>query len=196
MRDRNRIDEAEEYYDLALKQAYEKGNLKYITWIMNNQATLFFDKGDFNRALIIGDEGYALSKKIGDYRQAGVFENLLANICFINGQIENAIQYCKTSIHRDKVLGNEPDSSVNWLLLGECYFEINDYSEARRCYDQSLRCFDDSSDKDFLMNCASRDYFCSRQLVHRRKHGGNVTKWRVTLLTRGKLYFMRWQRGF
>lgn len=150
LRDRNRIDEAEEYYDLALKQAYEKGNLKYITWIMNNQATLFFDKGDFNRALIIGDEGYALSKKIGDYRQAGVFENLLANICFINGQIENAIQYCKTSIHRDKVLGNEPDSSVNWLLLGECYFEINDYSEARRCYDQSLRCFDDSSDKDFL----------------------------------------------
>lgn len=150
LRDRNRISEAEKYYDLALKQAYEKGNLKYITWIMNNQATLLFDKGNFNQALAIGNEGFALSKKIGDYRQAGVFENLLANICFINGQIEDSIQYCKISIQRDIVLGNEPDSSVNWLLLGECYFEIEEYSEARKCYDKSLLCFDNSADKDFL----------------------------------------------
>lgn len=64
--------------------------------------------------------GYDLSKKMGDYRQLGVFENLLANICFVKGDYTGAIDLCNKSIERDKNINNETDSSVNELLIGQC----------------------------------------------------------------------------
>lgn len=84
---------------------------------------------------------------MGDYRQLGVFENLLANICFVKGDYTGAIDLCNKSIEREKNINNETDSSVNELLIGQCFFELGDYSEAETHFSIAQSLFDASDDK-------------------------------------------------
>ena len=150
LRDDGRIKEAltlyQKYYTLACRY----GDILAQSWARNNQATLLYDLGCFVRSQKMCEDGYLKAKRINDKRQMGVLENLKANFCYIKGDIDNAIYYCNQSIQRDISVGNKLDSSVNELLLGQCYFELEDYKQSYLHYNTAKRLFSKNGDRSFL----------------------------------------------
>lgn len=111
---------------------------------------MLYDLGCFVRSQKMCEDGYLKAKRINDKRQMGVLENLKANFCYIKGDIDNAIYYCNQSIQRDISVGNKLDSSVNELLLGQCYFELEDYKQSYLHYVCAEKLFLENMDHDFL----------------------------------------------
>lgn len=150
LRDSNRCQEALQYYQLSKDIAIQTGDLKQKCWTNSNIASLLFDKGDFIESEHICNQGYDQAEKIGDYRQLGVFENLLANIYFIKGEYDKSISLCRKSIERDRDLDNESDSSVNELLIGQCYLDMGNLLNARYHFDKSQELFNVADDQYYL----------------------------------------------
>lgn len=150
LRDQGRIVEAMIYFRRSYNLAGKHGDLQRKCWVASNMANLLFDKGRIDDSEKILNEGCVHAEMLGDQRQAGVFENLLANISYLRDELDLAIAYCNRSIERDKYLGNESDSSVNELLLGQCYFNKEDYRNASEHYEKALDLFSKSDDQYFL----------------------------------------------
>ncbi len=150
LRDRGRTVEAMRYFSKSYKLFENQGSLRRQSWVACNIACLLYDKGEMDKAGVEAKKGIIAAEMLGDQRQVGVFENLLANISFISGDIEGAIEYCERSISRDKFLGNEVDSSVNELLMGQCYFEKEEYDMADFHYSKADKLFLYSDDKFYL----------------------------------------------
>lgn len=138
------------YYKQGLSLSIKLGDLRHQGFIMNNMATLLYDMGDFVEAEHLALQAYDHGDSIGDFRNYGVLENLLANISFIKGDLKNTIKYCDLSIGRDKLLGNDTDSNVNFLLKGQALFEQENYEEADLCFNKAVSLFEMSSSKDYF----------------------------------------------
>lgn len=138
------------FYEKGLSLSMKLGDLRHQGFIMNNMATLRYDMGDFEEAEKLALDAYKNGDLYGDFRNHGVLENLLANISFIKGDLNNTIRYCDLSIGRDILLGNETDSNVNFLLKGQALFEQGDFEEAETCFNQADSLFEKASSQDFL----------------------------------------------
>lgn len=138
------------FYQKGLSLSMMLGDLRHQGFIMNNMATLLYDMGDFEAAEKLALYAYKNGDLYGDFRNHGVLENQLANISFIKGDLDNTIRYCDLSIGRDKLIGNETDSNVNFLLKGQALFEQGNFEEAEACFNQADSLFEMASSKDFL----------------------------------------------
>ena len=80
------------FYEKGLSLSMKLGDLRHQGFIMNNMATLRYDMGDFEEAEKLALDAYKNGDLYGDFRNHGVLENLLANISFIKGDLNNTIR--------------------------------------------------------------------------------------------------------
>lgn len=166
LRDNGRITEAMSYFKKSYCLARKQGDLQRQTWSICNIANLLFDQGKVAKAETMASEGIRYSEMLGDHRQVGVFENLLANIAFIRGDYDAAIYYCQNSIKRDGFLGNMADSSVNELLIGQCYLDMDMYQLAMSHFDEALELFDIADDKSYLYELMFYRIVCCLKMLN------------------------------
>ena len=73
LRERNRIDEAEEHFNTALEMATEDGDPETVSWVRSNLALLLATRGDTDAALPIARRNVEVTERLGD-----VFSRTLA----------------------------------------------------------------------------------------------------------------------
>lgn len=138
------------FYKKGLSLSIKLGDLRHQGFIMNNMATLLYDMGNFVKAEELALKAYHNGDLIGDFRNHGVLENLLANLYLMKGDLNKALKFCNQSIVRDKQLGNDIDSDVNFLLKGQILFEQGNLEMAEMCFNKADRLFKIASSKDYL----------------------------------------------
>ena len=139
LRDNNRLKEAASFFRKSYDYSVKHGDIDNGCLASINLANIMFDQGDINNAKSWALKNLKQADLLGDHRQLSLVENQLANISYIRGRYNTAILYCNRSIRRDIILENESDSFVNEMLLGQCYFELEDYKKAREHYQESNR---------------------------------------------------------
>lgn len=177
LRDNGRVKEASYFFKKGYNYSVKHGDIDNACLNSINLSNILFDQGDINNAELWALKNLKQADLLGDHRQISLVENQLANISYIRGEYNIAIQYCKSSIERDVYLDNKSDSYVNEMLIGQCYFELKDFKKAKEHYQESERLIRMADDKFFQYELYFHEIVLYIKIGKYGKAKGIIEKW-------------------
>ena len=118
------------------KWAYDAG------WLMNNMAVVYYDQGDYEKALEYHGKALSIRERVlgAEHLNTATTYNNLANVYYAQGDYEKALEYHgKALAIRERVLGSEhPDTATTYNNLAIVYDDQGDYEKALEYYGKAL----------------------------------------------------------
>jgi tetratricopeptide (TPR) repeat protein len=149
-------DDSERVYRQAisiLEKAGKVGNDCTLSYLYNNLGSVYSERKRYAKALESFQKAVALS-----YEGEGCGrESFLSNVAWVYSQtneLDRAVEYYKKSLdyRRVKKTDRWAEAELTWLLLGQTYFQLKDFSNAEKCLEQSLQIIEttDSRNPDYV----------------------------------------------
>jgi len=132
-----RLPDATYYY----KQSYSAGknldNHDLQTYAYTQRGNAYVDRGSFDSAYYCFQVARQLGKKASPYYQSGVLLNLGRYFQLIH-QNDSALHYIQQSLTLREALGNNALLIADgWILLGNCYREMDAFDKAEELYQRA-----------------------------------------------------------
>lgn len=134
------------YFKLSFNVGKLVGNIRHTSWSSYNLAGVYYDMGKYELSLEYNLQSIKLSITVGDFKLIGFTKNLSGLIYLIKGDLLLSRDSFKECLKFDSILGNEKDSAVTWMFLGQVYLELNSKIDTLKCFDKSLDTFNNSDD--------------------------------------------------
>ncbi|MFN8296356.1 MAG: SIR2 family protein [Chitinophagales bacterium] len=146
LHDIGEINNSIKYFKLSFNLGKLIGNIRHTSWSSYNLAGVYYDIGKYELSLEYNLQSIKLSTTVGDFKLIGFTKNLSGLLYFIKGDLLLSRDSFKECLKFDSILGNEKDSAVTWMFLGQVYLELDNKIDALKCFDQSLDTFNNSDD--------------------------------------------------
>ena len=150
LRDIGDLSNAMVYYRRSVKLANKTGNLRHQAWVYFNMACIYFDKGQYKKSLEYNLKSKEITNSSGDYQHMCNIENLNGVNYLLLGRMLESIKAIRKSIYMEYSQDNELNSTVDWLTLGQVFFELGRVKTSLRCYNKSFELFQYCDDKTYL----------------------------------------------
>ncbi|MEO0270781.1 MAG: tetratricopeptide repeat protein [candidate division WOR-3 bacterium] len=113
----------------------------------NALGTIFWSKGEYDRAIEFYKKSLRIFEEIGDKLWIGVAYNNLGNIYQNKGEYENAIEFYQRSLKICEEIGNTHGIGAAYNNLGGVYFYKGEYDRAIEFFQKFLRICEEIGDK-------------------------------------------------
>ncbi|MBX3058896.1 MAG: tetratricopeptide repeat protein [Anaerolineae bacterium] len=152
-----------EMNDYASAQSYNEqslavfrglpGHSYWMALLLNNICYNYFLQGDYQKALVSGEEGLAFCKLHGHTRIEAVISNSIAEVYLHLNEPEKALHYLETAV----AVANKGDDAYiaieSLKLSGEIYFKQGRAAEALPFVQQSLLLAEQANHKRWIFAC-------------------------------------------
>jgi signal transduction histidine kinase len=149
--------------DYASAQSYNERSLAafrhltgqeyWIALLLNNICYNYFQQGEYEQALVWGEEGLAFCRRHGNTRVEGVISNSIAEIYIHLDKPGMALQYLETAVAIASQ-GDDADMAIESLkLTGEVYFKQGKAAQALPFVEQALALAEQANHKRWMYGC-------------------------------------------
>ncbi|MFK7786455.1 MAG: tetratricopeptide repeat protein [Crocinitomicaceae bacterium] len=135
---------------------HEKGHfLKSKGRALNNIGIIFYDRGDYAKAINYFDGSIKASTKVGDKKGIARAEVNIGNIRLRQVEYEKALKSFKNSMEIFEELDVKGGLANSLENIGLSYSEMKEYEKSRDYYDRSLKLYEEIGDKKGRANVFS-----------------------------------------
>jgi len=130
---------------LLLMEELNLGETEHFATTLLNAATAYSAAGDYAQAVRMYRQAAQIYDRIlpsGDYRQAGLYNNLSIMLEKMNENAEAAEAARKALALIEKLPGNEAQTATTLTNLALIYFKLSENEEAKQCLTRALSLFE------------------------------------------------------
>ncbi len=144
----------------------ERGLKLFKAQAFNSLGSVYYVKGEINRAIELNEKHLRLSEEVNDKRDIGVASNNLGNAYSDIGNFDKAIELYERSLKIAGEIGYRRGVAIANGNLGIVYIERGEYEKALEFFRQEKKVSEDLNDK---MGIASADYKIGVSYLEMRK---------------------------
>ncbi len=130
---------------LLLMEELNLGETEHFATTLLNAATAYSAAGDYAQAVRMYRQAAQIYDRIlppGDYRQAGLYNNMSILLEKMNENAEAAEAARKALALIEKLPGNEAQTATTLTNLALIYFKLSENEEAKKCLTRALALFE------------------------------------------------------
>ncbi len=130
---------------LLLMEELNLGETEHFATTLLNAATAYSAAGDYAQAVRMYRQAAQIYDRIlppGDYRQAGLYNNMSIMLEKMNENAEAAEAAGKALALIEKIPGNEAQTATTLTNLALIYFKLSENEEAKQCLTRALALFE------------------------------------------------------
>ncbi len=130
---------------LLLMEELNLGETEHFATTLLNAATAYSSAGDYAQAVRMYRQAAQIYDRIlpsGDYRQAGLYNNMSIMLEKMNENAEAAEAARKALALIEKLPGNEAQTATTLTNLALIYFKLSENEEAKQCLTRALALFE------------------------------------------------------
>ncbi len=130
---------------LLLMEELNLGETEHFATTLLNAATAYSAAGDYAQAVRMYRQAAQIYDRIlpsGDYRQAGLYNNMSIMLEKMNENAEAAEAARKALALIEKLPGNEAQTATTLTNLALIYFKLSENEEAKQCLTRALSLFE------------------------------------------------------
>ncbi len=130
---------------LLLMEELNLGETEHFATTLLNAATAYSAAGDYAQAVRMYRQAAQIYDRIlpsGDYRQAGLYNNMSILLEKMNENAEAAEAARKALALIEKLPGNEAQTATTLTNLALIYFKLSENEEAKKCLTRALTLFE------------------------------------------------------
>lgn len=130
---------------LLLMEELNLGETEHFATTLLNAATAYSAAGDYAQAVRMYRQAAQIYDRIlppGDYRQAGLYNNMSIMLEKMNENAEAAEAARKALSLIEKLPGNEAQTATTLTNLALIYFKLSENEEAKQCLTRALELFE------------------------------------------------------
>lgn len=150
LRDIGDLSGAMDYFRRSRNLAIKLGNIRHQAWVYFNMACMFYDRGQFKQSLKYNLKSKEIANSLGDFHQMSNIENLNGVNYLILGNLNESIKAIRKGIYMEYSQDNEYNTTVDWLIMGQIFYELGRFKTSLNCYNKSTELFEKSDDKTYL----------------------------------------------
>ena len=140
----NRLTEFETavaYYSECLELAQKLGDLRNISAVQNNWASIDWELGDLEAAQERYIKALSIYRRLGNRLGEAKALNNLSNIMADRGEMAKSLDYCRRALAIHKDMGNIRGESAVLNNIGATLFLLKEYDSARKNYLRALELY-------------------------------------------------------
>ncbi|NTW76901.1 MAG: tetratricopeptide repeat protein [Syntrophaceae bacterium] len=104
---------------------------------LNNIGGVFWNQGDYQKALDYFHRSLKIKEEIGDTKSAALINNNIGLVYRQMGDYEMALKHFNISLQNNKIIGDSVGISSALLGIGDNYHRKGDYSKALESFQKS-----------------------------------------------------------
>ncbi|MCB2221514.1 MAG: tetratricopeptide repeat protein [Bacteroidetes bacterium] len=147
---RNLSDSANYYYQKSLMLYEDLNDPKMIGVILYNIAILYYDQGDYVKALLQTEESLKKSSEANDEHGVAVSLQLLGNINYYMGNYEDAQKYLMQGLQVIDKLGDKIRYADGLVYLASNYMALEKFRKALDNLSEAIELYIENDDRFFL----------------------------------------------
>jgi class 3 adenylate cyclase/lipopolysaccharide biosynthesis regulator YciM len=117
---------------------------------LTNIGLIYYDKGEFDKALEYFNQGLALYKEINDQKSIALSYNNIGLIYSERGYFDIALDYHWKSLILNEEIGNKHLIASSLTNISTIYFEMGDYNVAINFLSKALELYNDIGNKIYI----------------------------------------------
>jgi tetratricopeptide (TPR) repeat protein len=147
---RNQSDSANFYYNKSLSLYETMNDPRMVGVILYNIAILYYDQGDYIKAMFQTEESLKKSSEANDEHGIAVSLQLLGNINHYMGNYEKAQQYLLQGLQVIERLGDKIRYADGLVYLASNYMALKKYRKALDNLNEAIQLYRENDDRFFL----------------------------------------------
>lgn len=146
-------DSAVYFYTLAITEASEQNNTKYLAASLNAIGMVYYQQGIYEKAVEAYFKAIKIYEEIGDKKNAAACYNNIGLICYEKEEYDKAIAYYMKSLEIFESLSDKKSAAACYNNIGLVYSDQGSYETAIKYFQYSLAIREELGDNKGMSKC-------------------------------------------